>query len=41
MGSTVENGDSMPWFVKLVITIAILVALFIIGIDLLTFASSL
>jgi len=32
--------NSLPWFVKVVIAIAVLVALFIVGIDLLTFAAS-
>jgi hypothetical protein len=30
----------MPWFVKVVVAIALLVVLFIIGVDLLTFAAA-
>jgi len=33
--------QSLPWFVKAVILAALLVVLFIIGIDLLTFAAAL
>ena len=34
------DSQSLPWFVKLIIAVAVLVALFIIGIDLLTFAAA-
>ncbi|MFC6758115.1 MULTISPECIES: hypothetical protein [Haloarcula] len=39
MGSSTADG-SLPWFVKGIIGIAVLVAIFIIGIDLLTFAAA-
>lgn len=32
--------DSLPWSVKVVIAVALLVVLFIVGIDLLTFAAA-
>lgn len=37
-----ESGadGTLPWFVKAVIVVAVLVVLFIIGIDLLTFVSA-
>ncbi|WP_255518369.1 MULTISPECIES: hypothetical protein [unclassified Haloarcula] len=34
------TDDSLPWFVKVVIAITLLVLLFIIGIDLLAFAEA-
>jgi len=34
------DGQSLPWFVKLIIAVAVLVVLFILGIDLLTFAAA-
>ena len=37
-GTTAD--DSLPWFVKVVIAVALMVVLFIIGIDLLTFAAA-
>lgn len=39
MGTTGDDG-SLPWFVKVIIVVAVLVVLFIIGIDILTFASA-
>jgi len=39
MGNSTADG-SLPWFVKVIIGVAMLVAIFIIGIDLLTFAAS-
>lgn len=39
--SDVSETESMPWFLKVIIFIAGLVVLFIIGIDLLTFAGAL
>jgi len=39
MSGTTTDG-SLPWFVKLVIAVALLVVLFIVGIDLLTFAAA-
>lgn len=38
--SNTTADSSLPWFVKVIIAIAVLVALFIIGVDLLTFAAS-
>jgi len=38
-GSTTDV--TLPWFLKAVILVAILVVLFIIGVDLLTFAGAL
>jgi len=38
--SNSNANDSMPWFVKVVVAIALLVVLFIIGVDLLTFAAA-
>jgi hypothetical protein len=38
--SNTATDDSLPWFVKVVIGIALLIILFIIGIDLLTFAAA-
>jgi len=34
------SDQSLPWFVKAIILVAVLVALFIIGVDLLAFASA-
>lgn len=39
MGNTTADS-SLPWFVKAVIAVALLVVLFIIGIDLLAFAAA-
>jgi len=39
MSNSTADG-SLPWFVKVVIAIAALIVLFIIGIDLLTFAAA-
>lgn len=39
MSNTTADG-SLPWFVKVVIAVALLVVLFIIGIDLLAFAAA-
>ncbi|WP_268899210.1 hypothetical protein [Haloarcula salinisoli] len=33
-------GGSLPWFVKVIIAVALLVVVFIVGIDLLTFAAA-
>ena len=38
--SSTNTEDSLPWFVKAVIAVALMVVLFIIGIDLLTFAAA-
>lgn len=38
--SNTAADDSLPWFVKVVIAIALLIILFIIGIDLLTFVEA-
>jgi hypothetical protein len=39
MESSTPDG-SLPWFIKVIIAVAILVAVFIIGVDLLTFAAA-
>ena len=39
MSSPADDG-SLPWFVKAIIVVALVVVLFIIGIDLLTFAAA-
>lgn len=39
MSNSTEDG-SLPWFVKAIIAVALLVVIFIIGIDLLTFAAA-
>ena len=39
MSNSAADG-SLPWFVKVVIAVALLVVLFIIGVDLLTFAAA-
>jgi hypothetical protein len=39
MSNTTANG-SLPWFVKVSIAVALIVVLFIIAIDLLTFAAA-
>ena len=41
MSETTSNDDSLPWFVKAIMTIAALVVLFVVVIDLATFAVSL
>jgi hypothetical protein len=41
MSSTTGTEQSIPWFVKAVIAVAILVVIFIVAVDLLTFAQSL
>ncbi|WP_324664510.1 hypothetical protein [Haloarcula sediminis] len=38
--SNSSTDGSLPWFVKAVIAVALLVVLFILGIDLLTFAAA-
>ncbi|WP_269750334.1 hypothetical protein [Halosimplex litoreum] len=40
MSDTPAADQSMPWFLKAIILVAVLVVLFIIGVDLLTFAQS-
>jgi hypothetical protein len=40
MSDTPAADESMPWFLKAVILFAVLVVLFIVGVDLLTFAQS-
>ncbi|WP_324761057.1 hypothetical protein [Haloarcula montana] len=40
MSNSTADG-TLPWFVKVVMVVALLVVLFIIGVDLLTFAGSL
>lgn len=39
--SNATADDSLPWFVKVVIAVAVMVVLFVIGIDLLAFAAAL
>jgi hypothetical protein len=39
MGSSTTDG-SLPWFVKAIIGVAVLVVAFIVGVDLLTFAAT-
>lgn len=39
MSDTADDG-SLPWFVKAIIVVALAVVLFIIGIDILTFAAA-
>jgi len=41
MSDTPAADESMPWFLKAIIFVAVLVVLFIVGVDLLTFAQSL
>ncbi|ACV49456.1 hypothetical protein [Halomicrobium mukohataei] len=41
MSDTGTGEQSMPWFLKMIILVAILVVLFIVAIDLLTFAGAL
>ncbi|WP_262177391.1 hypothetical protein [Haloarcula laminariae] len=35
-----DTDDSFPWFLKVIIGVALLVVLFIIGVDLLTFIAA-
>lgn len=39
--SETPADDALPWYLKLIIAIAVLVVLFIVAIDLLTFAAKL
>lgn len=41
MSKVNTTDESIPWFLKVIIAIAVLVVLFIVGIDLLTFAEAL
>jgi hypothetical protein len=41
MSNVTRTDESMPWFLKAIIAVAILVVLFIVGIDLLTFVEAL
>jgi hypothetical protein len=41
MSNASAAGDELPWFLKVVIAVAILVILFVVGIDLLAFAEAL
>jgi hypothetical protein len=40
MSDVTGSNESLPWFVKAIIVVAVLVVLFIVGIDLLTFAGA-
>ncbi|WP_436924102.1 hypothetical protein [Halosimplex amylolyticum] len=40
MSDTTAADESMPWFLKAIILLAVLVVLFIVAVDLLTFAQS-
>ncbi|WP_436930929.1 hypothetical protein [Halosimplex halobium] len=40
MSDTPAAEQSMPWFLKAIILVAVLVVLFIVAVDLLTFAQS-
>lgn len=35
-----DDDDSLPWFLKVIIAVALLVVLFIIGVDLLAFMAA-
>lgn len=39
MGGTADD-ESLPWFIKAIIVVALVVVLFILGIDILTFAAA-
>jgi hypothetical protein len=41
MSNVTATDEPMPWFLKVVIAVAILVVLFVVGIDLLTFVEAL